>query len=733
MEQLIRKFIHRSSTYGFISLAVMVLTLAYYRLYTFTIILEKYPELNNFSLFHYLSLSAGNDALLVALIVILVIVTTLLSPANHRRLSAVILVPVTLFHVFGVHFFLTYETAFQKSYIGSEHFTGMGDMASSLMAEVTPGLVLTALLVTLATAGMILVAPGLPVNRKRFRTSAALSIPVTLLIMLLIWTPASRSTQWFPRLNPKVVLNYMEEFSRNPVLSLVSFSSNNQRNTIESDLFPGGIPKRLPTVSLDRKDIIHPKIKKLHGLNKPNIMIYLFESTATPYLDIKIKGKSITPWLNAYKDKGFYFPNHYANYPLSANALFSLLTSTYEMCSKKTVIEHHPRIKRKTLSAILKQHGYRTMLIHTGGLQYARQDRYLEDKGFDRILQYKDLKRIKPYNTKLGWGLDERVMLRPIREFINEDPSRPWFIVVMPINPHHPYVVPHESFMVAGKVTKSLLSDDMQLKLGLKRAEEAALDNLIDGIQSTGDHAQTGPGYKPATENKNNETPGTDEGKTNVAVKRKPRLNPHGLSGKEIWIKYLNSLHYADHSMGYIINGLEKKNKLSKSLVFILADHGEAFYQHRRNYNHPFFLYEENVHVPFMIYSPDYIKKPMVYTGVSRHIDIMPTILDITGYRLNTIPEGISLVSRHRQQYAFLHTSWKYDFLGIRDGKWKYIIRTKDGMEELYNLTVDPGEKKNLARKFPTIINTYRSEIRKGRQYKLLYYKKLLQERTSMP
>ena len=40
-------------------------------------------------------------------------------------------------------------------------------------------------------------------------------------------------------------------------------------------------------------------------------------------------------------------------------------------------------------------------------------------------------------------------------------------------------------------------------------------------------------------------------------------------------------------------------------------------------------------------------------------------------------------------------------FHGLRDSRWKYLIREQDGVEQLYDLVLDPLESVDLAVRFP--------------------------------
>jgi hypothetical protein len=49
--------------------------------------------------------------------------------------------------------------------------------------------------------------------------------------------------------------------------------------------------------------------------------------------------------------------------------------------------------------------------------------------------------------------------------------------------------------------------------------------------------------------------------------------------------------------------------------------------------------------------------------------------------------------------------------LGVREDRWKYILDVRDGRDELFDLSVDPGEQKNVAGLHPDVCARLRSRL----------------------
>jgi arylsulfatase A-like enzyme len=186
---------------------------------------------------------------------------------------------------------------------------------------------------------------------------------------------------------------------------------------------------------------------------------------------------------------------------------------------------------------------------------------------------------------------------------------------------------------------------------------------------------------------------------------------------------FFNSIHFADDAFGTLIAELEKKGLMKDTILIAFGDHGEAFYEHRGNYNHPFFIYEENVHVPLFVWYDGI--QPGEIGRVTSHVDVLPTVLDLLDQKHLASPMhvGRSMLKGGAETVAHLQAYWQEEFSGIVDRRYKFI-RKETGAKELFDLAVDPGEAQNLADKLPEVATLYNQLTEKAFAQKKAYYKK---------
>jgi arylsulfatase A-like enzyme len=190
----------------------------------------------------------------------------------------------------------------------------------------------------------------------------------------------------------------------------------------------------------------------------------------------------------------------------------------------------------------------------------------------------------------------------------------------------------------------------------------------------------------------------------------------------EVRKNYAAEVRYVDQYVGQLWDRLSQLGLLNKTIIVVVADHGEGLKTHGI-LGHVDKLWNETLHIPFIIYYPRLGYKGKRVEALVNTLDIMPTILDLLHIK-NTKPmEGISLkryISRSPVDQIFSNRrmrTWTYgctftpeaahDSFAITDGKLKVIhTPNKRGWQwEAYDLTQDPIEKKNISRFDPQRFN----------------------------
>lgn len=166
---------------------------------------------------------------------------------------------------------------------------------------------------------------------------------------------------------------------------------------------------------------------------------------------------------------------------------------------------------------------------------------------------------------------------------------------------------------------------------------------------------------------------------------------------------YDSEIAFVDEYVGKIVDKLKAKGLYDDTVFVLTSDHGEGFNEHGY-YFHGQTLYNEVLHVPLLIHVPGWNERKV--DGPVSLLDVAPTLLDLFEISIPADFEGKSLVSAmmgrtgvpDRPIFSELlpYTNWKEKNEAIIDGDDKFIINVTNGVEELYDLSEDPGEQHNL-------------------------------------
>ena len=164
--------------------------------------------------------------------------------------------------------------------------------------------------------------------------------------------------------------------------------------------------------------------------------------------------------------------------------------------------------------------------------------------------------------------------------------------------------------------------------------------------------------------------------------------------------QYVGEIAYTDSQIGRLLEALEQRRLLDRTVVIVTADHGESLGGHGER-DHRIFLYEDVVRVPLIVRAPGL--QPIRVGEVVRLTDLMPTILESLGVPSPPV-DGVSLVDLMSGRRSDLNLEAYSESLyperlgwsalrALRRGQFKLIEAPRP---ELYDLEHDPFEEKNI-------------------------------------
>ena len=157
-----------------------------------------------------------------------------------------------------------------------------------------------------------------------------------------------------------------------------------------------------------------------------------------------------------------------------------------------------------------------------------------------------------------------------------------------------------------------------------------------------------------------------------------------------------------DTQIGRLIDALQARGRLDRTIIVVAGDHGESLGEHGED-DHGIFVYESVLRVPLIVRAPGV--SPRRVGAVVRLPDVMPTILELVAAPGPASGmDGVSLVGLltgrvrdlgldayaeseypERMGWSALHT--------LSDGRYKVIDAPRP---ELYDLERDPFETDNI-------------------------------------
>ncbi|MBI5240645.1 MAG: sulfatase-like hydrolase/transferase [Elusimicrobia bacterium] len=440
-----------------------------------------------------------------------------------------------------------------------------------------------------------------------------------------------------------------------------------------------------------------------------NVIILSLGNVGTQHMSLYGYARRTTPGLDAIADEFLVFQDAFSPASWTLPVAASVFTALYPY-SHKIVHRLHENVldpEIRTLPELFRDNGYRTAAF-TGGLDYY--------KGFSTMRGFQETDS-NPNFTRLGTSL------RQAKDWLRRNRSRRFFLFVHGYDSHCPFSPPDS---VRGTFSnpraKGLTVDAARCVRGTWRPRRDRFETY---------YASRCPVF-PRGDSCTNEAP------------QKVHLTEADLN--QLQDLYDETILAGDAQAAGFISSLGKP-LLDKTIVVIMAEHGEMFAKHGqfgRAGATRGTLYDDVVHVPLLMRLPGVRGRRVA--GLVELTDVAPTLARLLGVRLPNRIAGKDLsplvwggTARHEYVYAGLPFMWQSAPFRVtsinesmRSREWKFIRevtypqtawraalrrllrmgpKPPKEMVELYRIDEDPEESRNLAAAKPDLVQRMRRDL----------------------
>jgi len=437
----------------------------------------------------------------------------------------------------------------------------------------------------------------------------------------------------------------------------------------------------------------------------PNIIFILADDLGYGDLSCYGQQKFSTPNIDRLARDGMMFTQHYTGCTVSAPSRSSLMTGQH---TGHTPIRGNRGWEPEgqwplpadsyTIAELLKTKGYTTGAFGKWGLGYIDTEGDPNKQGIDEFFGYNCQSLAHNYYPDHLWKNHEKIILhendsgktgaysaeiihKAAINFIENNRDKPFFMF-------YPTTIPH--------------------------AELFAKEEYIKMFRGK---------FEPEKSYK-----GTDDGPDF-------RLGPYG-SQPEAHAAFAAMIKQLDDYVGEILAKIAELGIEENTIVFFASDNGphleggadpDYFNSNGDLKGYKRDMYDGGIRTPLLVKWPGRIQEGSKTDHISAFWDIMPTFAEISGAEVPDNTDGISflptLLGKGKQKehdYLFWEFHEQGGKMAVRMGNWKAvrlnINKTPQGETELYDLSDDIGETKNVAPANPDIVRKIEEIMKEAHQ-----------------
>jgi len=439
---------------------------------------------------------------------------------------------------------------------------------------------------------------------------------------------------------------------------------------------------------------------KMNSYHQPNVIYILADDLGYGDLSCYGQTKFKTPNIDNLAASGIRFTSHYAGCTVCAPSRSALMTGlntghTYIRGNKSIQPEGQEPLPEvtNTVAELFKEAKYATGAFGKWGLGGPETEGVPEKQGFDEFFGFNCQTLAHNYYPEYLWHNHQKVFLDGNRnggtaqyahdeyhkmalQFIEKHKDGPFFMFC-------PYIIPHAELKAP--------EDELLAQFDGKFPEVP-----FAGIDSGVRYRKGGYGSQ---------------------------LKPNAA--------FAAMVTRLDRSVGEIVAKLKELGIEKNTLIIFTSDNGPhleggadpGFFNSSgpfRGYKRS--LYEGGIRIPFIASWPGTIPSGKTSDYASAFWDFLPTAAELAGVRLLKPTDGISMVpvltgKGVQKKHNFLY--WEFHEEGtkqaVRMGKWKAVRFGTLEPLELYDLSLDIHEDKNVAAQHPEIISKIETYLKNAR------------------
>src|SRR5262249_26586136 len=189
-------------------------------------------------------------------------------------------------------------------------------------------------------------------------------------------------------------------------------------------------------------------------------------------------------------------------------------------------------------------------------------------------------------------------------------------------------------------------------------------------------------------------------------------LGRHGGLRRRVRRSCDEAIAAVDDLVGRVLRVLERGVMAAATAFVATSDHGDFLGERNRVFkdHSGTLLYEDLVRVPLFLTLPPVLRDTVAggasggrrWAAPVQHVDLLPTLAALAGVPAPPGLAGHSLLDQlgggvaPEERWALSEAAGGRS-AAFRRGRFKYICDPRDPLQQLYDLTLDPGERHNLA------------------------------------